>query len=137
MRFPSLDIDFWELESGEARHEAAPQSFHIPPRPAREGLRPGQHAKLLFVLEGNEDDGSVGVQVERMWVIVAEALNDGTYIGILKNQPASYEPSADLYLVQGAEVPFRPEHVIQIEDGPVRFRRTPRLPKPVHRWPRE
>jgi hypothetical protein len=137
MRSPSLDIDFWELESAEARHEAAPHSFHIPPRPTREGLRPGQHAKLLFMLEGYEDDGSVGVQVERMWVTVAEVFKDGTYIGILENQPASYEPGSDLYLVRGAEVPFRPEHVIQIKNGPAQFRKTLWLPKPVHRWPRE
>ncbi len=84
VRMPSLGVDFWELESGEARHEEAPQSFHIPPRPDREALRPGQHAKLLFMLEGNEDDGSVGLQVERMWVVVAETLTDGVYIGLLE-----------------------------------------------------
>ncbi len=132
----SLDVDYWELESGESRQAANRESFELPARADREHLRVGQHAKLLFRLEGYEEDGAVGVQVERMWVLVTEVLLDGTYIGILENEPASYEPSPDHYLVLGAEVPFHPEHVIEIGEPPSLFRKRLQRRKPTRRWPR-
>lgn len=136
MRLASIATDYWELESGEDRHEANPESFQIP-RSDREQLRIGQHVKLLFQIEGEEDDGSVGVQVERMWVLVSEVLPDGFYIGLLDNEPACLEPSPDLYLVVGAEVPFRREHVIEIGPKPSLLdRRRAARRRPTRRWRR-
>jgi hypothetical protein len=52
-----------------------------------------------------------------MWVIVSETI-DGGYIGILDNQPASIPVDASDYLCFGAEVPFLPEHIIDIAQPP-------------------
>jgi len=70
MRLPTLDEDFWELESGEARHAANPETLTIPTRQDRENLTVGLQVKLLFCLEGYDEDGTIGVQVERMRVLV-------------------------------------------------------------------
>lgn len=134
MRWPSLHEDFWELESAEARLEAHPE-FEIPDRSVRANLRIGQLAKLLFRLEGEEEDGTAAVQVERMWVRVSEVL-DESYIGILDNQPASYEPETETYLVLGTEIPFAPEHVIDVGLNPGLVGGLRRQPQPTRRWPR-
>ena len=55
-----------------------------------------------------------------MWVLVAERLGGG-YIGILDSQPASVERSDNVYLCFGAEIPFFPEHVIDIADPPAEY----------------
>lgn len=65
----TLDRDGWQLESAEARHAANPDIFWIPPRAQREGLQPGDGAKLLFQIESEETTG-IERGVERMWVIV-------------------------------------------------------------------
>jgi hypothetical protein len=52
-----------------------------------------------------------------MWVTVAERVGD-FFIGILENQPACLEPAENVYLCMGAEIPFLPEHVIDIADPP-------------------
>ena len=49
----------------------------------------GLQVKLLFCLEGYDEDGTIGVQVERMRVLVTEVHAYGTYIGILDDQPVS------------------------------------------------
>lgn len=135
MRLPQLTTDFWELESGEARHEQSPATFWIPPREDRENLRVGQAVKLTFHLEG-DDDGAVVTQVERMWVWVSEVRPDG-YVGILDDQPGAYEPSDDIYLVMGAEVPFLSEHVIDIADPPPDYVAWQTSNPPLRRWPRD
>lgn len=78
---PSIGWTFWELDSGEARHEESPDSFELPPRAERERLGVGQYPKLLFAIECDGDDGESFVQVERMWVVTTEVLDD-TYIGL-------------------------------------------------------
>lgn len=91
MRMASFDRDFWQLRSGEEMHQHHPDSFWLPPREKRENLQPGQAAKLIFDIESVDQDGTLQVQGERMWVVVAERVNDG-YIGLLDNEPASLEP---------------------------------------------
>jgi hypothetical protein len=135
MRWPSLEEDYWELESGEARHAEAPSSFWIPSRVEREAVQPGQAVKLLFAIEGEFEDGSIGVQVERMWVFVTERVADG-FIGILDNRPDSTEPSPNAYLDIGVEVPFRPEHIIDIADPPQDYVTWQRSQPPSQTWPR-
>ena len=106
-RLARLDEDGWELESAEARHAAHPDTFHIPPREARERLRPGQAVKLLFRIEAQYADGTPAVDVERMWAIVVRRSGDG-YVGVLDNDPAGVEPDASLRA--GIEFRFGPEH---------------------------
>jgi hypothetical protein len=105
------------------------------PREA-EGLQRGHAAQLIFEIEGTEEDGSVSIQAERMWVIVAERVGDA-YIGILDNQPVCLEPSDDVYLRFGAEVPFRPEHIINIGEPPVDYADWQLGQPPERLWPRD
>jgi hypothetical protein len=136
MRLPKLECDFWTLRSGEESHRAHPEQFWIPPLEARRNLRRGQAARLIFDIEAEDEHGHVVAGGERMWVIVAERVGD-QYIGILDNEPACLEPSDTVYLCVGAEIPFAPEHVIDIADPPADYaeRRLAREPRRV--WPRE
>jgi hypothetical protein len=135
IRLPTRTHDFWELASGEARHQATPDTFWIPPLTERQDLRRGQAAKLIFEIEGAEEDGGIEVSTERMWVIVAERLEE-TYIGILANQPAVIDPADPFYLQRGVEIPFRPEHVIDIDDPPADYAAQCLAEEPRRRWPR-
>ncbi len=110
MRSPSWEIDGWELEDGEDRHRAAPATFEIPDLAVRQALYPGCFAKLIFriALEGDGDPEAC----ERMWVIVREILPDGSYIGMLDNQPSEIAENDSLWL--GSELPFEPRHVIDV-----------------------
>src|SRR5262245_42489366 len=136
MRFPSLKEDYWELRSGEEAHRANPDKFWLPPLAERAALKKGQAAKLIFDQEGVEEDGSVVIMGERMWVIISEVHND-YYIGILDNSPALFEPAANVYLCFGAEVPFRPEHVIDIADPPSEYVEWQLSQTPERNWPRD
>jgi hypothetical protein len=136
MRLASLDRDFWQLRSAEQSLHEHPTSFRIPPLERRQDLRRGQAARLIFDIEGRNEDGEIEVQGERMWVIVAERCGD-VYIGILDNQPASIEPSEDVYLCFGAEVPFFPEHVLDVGEPPVEYVEWQLGQPPARQWPRE
>ena len=136
MRLATVEHDFWELLSGEESHREHPETFRIPPREQRESLQCGQAARLIFAIEGEEEDGKVSVQCERMWVIVAEKVGD-VYIGILDNQPACLGRSYDVYLRFGAEVPFRAEHVIDIGQPPDEYVEWQLGQPPDRVWPRE
>ena len=133
MRFATRDRDFWELDSGEARHAAHPDSFEIPARGLRETLTRGQAAKLLFVIETEDEDGRIDAGVERMWVVVSEA-REGGYLGRLINRPASIDPDGDVYLRMDCEVPFAPEHVIAIDQPPQDFLDRLFEEPPAARW---
>ena len=65
MRRANLEEHYWQLQSGEARHGANPETFWIPDRSAREHLARGQAARLLFELEGESEEGVERV-VERL-----------------------------------------------------------------------
>jgi hypothetical protein len=112
-RLATLKIDYWELESGEARHAASPDTFWIPNRRDRETLKPGSGVKLLFIIE-TEDETGIQQGVERMWVIIKRRL-PGVYIGILDSEPATFEPDPS-FLSRGSEIVFKPEHIIDISD---------------------
>jgi hypothetical protein len=136
MRLASLESDFWQLRSGEESHRKHPDTFWLPPLDQRQNLSRGQAARLIFDIEGEEEDGTVSVQGERMWVIVADKIGD-TYIGILDNQPACLERSDDVYLRFGAEIPFRAEHVIDIGQPPAEYIEWQLRQPPDHVWPRD
>jgi hypothetical protein len=136
MRLASFERDFWQLRSGEESHRQHPDRFCIPPHEQRKNLQRGDAARLIFEIEGEQDDGTLAVQGERMWVIVAEKIGD-TYIGILDNQPALLEPSDGVYLRFGAEVPFQAEHVIDVRQPPPEYVEWQLGQKPERIWPRD
>ena len=107
-----IDRDGWELESAEARVAAYGREFCIAPRSSRESLRPGDQAKLLFLIRTAPGEYEAPEHVERMWVTVAE--NDGDeYVGELDNKPRY--PGRTYF---GMPVRFRAEHVVEVwRDG--------------------
>lgn len=119
-RLARLSDDGWELESGEARQAAHPDTFLIPSREARENLKTGQAVKLLFRIEAQTEAGAMDLGVERMWAIVAGRLGE-FFIGILENDPVTIDP--DPTLKAGMELLFQPEHVIAIEALPREYLR--------------
>ena len=135
VRLADLATDFWTLRSGEASHEQHPDRFWIPPIEERGGLRRGDAAKLIFDIEGFNPDGSVAVEGERMWVIVSEVVGN-LFVGILDSQPACLDPESDAYLRFGVEVPFAPEHVIDIASPPEDYVEWQLGLAPERTWPR-
>jgi hypothetical protein len=136
MRLPTLATDYWELRSGEASHAAHPEKFWIPTLEARTTVKRGQAVKLIFDLEAEDrETGRIEVGGERMWVIVAERVGE-FYIGILDNAPAALEPADDVYLQPGAEIPFLPEHIVNIDTPPPEYAELRLSQPPSRRWPR-
>ena len=134
MRLPTIEADFWTLRSAELSHEEDTDQFQIPPADARNSLMSGQSAKLIFDIAAYDELGQVEVRGERMWVIVSERV-DGYYIGLLDSQPP-LNPSDNIYLVFGAEIPFLPEHVIDIAKPPKKYQDWQLSQPPEREWPR-
>lgn len=110
IRLASEAVDGFELESGEDRQAEAPETFWLPPLSERQTLQPGMLAKLIFRISvDNIEDPN---PVERMWVIVREKLGE-IYMGVLDNEPDCIAENDEFWL--GTELPFRAEHVINIE----------------------
>jgi hypothetical protein len=130
MREPDFDVDGWCLDDGEEYHRAAPATFWIPTREAREALQPGDLAKLIFRISVDHPDEPVAV--ERMWVLVRERTVDG-YLGILDNDPDALAENDEFW--SGIELPFGPHHIINIDE---RDEKTIHLAaqEPKRRWPR-
>lgn len=135
MRLPTIEKDFWALASGEARHAESPDSFWIPPLSERESLQIGQGVRLIFEIESETEGGTIDRGCERMWVVVSEIVPP-YFIGRLNNQPAVVEEDSDFYLTRDAEVPFLPEHVIDIQQPPAAFTEALFSQAPRHVWPR-
>ena len=137
IRLPTLERNFWSLASDEKANAENPDTFWIPERERREQLRRGDAAKMIFEIESEDaDTGAIVVNRERMWVIVTEKIGD-TYIGMLDNQPATIEPADDVYLRFGAEVPFKAEHIIDIDRPPDDYIERQLGQPPARRWPRK
>ncbi|WP_163266411.1 DUF2314 domain-containing protein [Chelativorans alearense] len=111
MREPDFDLDGWCLDDGEEYHRAAPDTFWIPDRVAREGLQPGDLAKLIFRISVGDPEAPVAV--ERMWVLVRERIPGG-YLGILDNDPVAIEENEEFW--SGIELPFAAHHVVNINE---------------------
>jgi hypothetical protein len=105
---PTLEDDGWELDDAEARHAEAPDSFQIPSREERTGLRVGDMVKLLFLFLNRQDDGSPIIDCERMWVTVLEVAG-GRYTGQLESLPYTSKALAPLDTIH-----FGPEHVAAV-----------------------
>ncbi len=110
----TIEIDGWALISAEERNAEHPTTFVIPDRHAREGLRPGDAAKLLFDIETKENNEVVDRGVDRMWVIVTRC-GDGLYHGVLESDPGAAD---GLDLRPGTLVTFGPEHIADIDRPP-------------------
>jgi hypothetical protein len=136
MRHANLERDFWQLRSGEESHGQHPETFMLPPLEERQSLARGQAAKLIFDIETVDENGEVVLTGERMWVIVAERIG-GSYIGILDSQPACLTPDEVTYLRFGAEIPFTPEHVIEIATPPPSYVAWQLSQPPERSWPRK
>lgn len=128
MRVPDLHDDGWCLESGLERHALHPESFPIPDEAIRTSLAPGDFAKLTFLVQVEDDEDPI---VERMWVVVREIAGD-RYFGLLDSEP-EIDENDEFWL--GTEIPFGPEHVIDVQkgdaDSPAYAARTP-----LRSWPR-
>ena len=118
MRLASFFFDHWELRDGEKCHSKNPDNFWIPKLNKRKSLRRGDAAKLIFATSCEDEDGNIIIQGERIFVIVSEVI-DNKYLGILDSQPLCIEKGQDdVYLCFGAEIPFSPKHVIDIDRPP-------------------
>lgn len=136
MRLACHQKDYWELRSGEESHANNPEEFWIPSLEQRQNIKRGQAARLIFDIESVDENDQVVIQGERMWTIVAEKIGD-YYIGILDNQPASFEPIDNIYLCFGAEILFLPEHIIDIADPPQDYVDWQLSQPPERKWPRD
>ena len=81
------------------RNRENPDTFWIPPKEDRMGVKTGSHVKLIFEADA---DG------ERMWVLVTRN-KSGVYKGTLDNHPVF---DHDLY--HGDTVKFTAENIIAI-----------------------
>jgi hypothetical protein len=101
----------YTLDNGEERHAAHPDTFEIPDREERHGLRVGDDVKLVF----NYDDTRLAP--ERMWVTVTSVSEGPEYTGALFSEPLAEMVTGGM-LRDRHNVAFRPCHVIDIWDHP-------------------
>ncbi|MBZ9943498.1 DUF2314 domain-containing protein [Mesorhizobium sp. BR1-1-13] len=96
----------YRLVDGEHMSREYPDTFHIPAGYERSNVDVGRFVKLGF------DAGEQGV--ERMWVRVTEADDNGSYTGILSNSPIGIDG-----LDAGDLVVFEARHILAIaeDDG--------------------
>jgi hypothetical protein len=134
MRTPDLFTDGWRLEDVEALNREAPATFHIPDLAVRQALYPGAFAKLVFTFAVDGDDRGAREETERLWVIVRECLRDGGYMGMLDNEPTAIFENGAFWL--GAELPFEPRHVIEVEHANEASLVAAGAPAPIS-WPRD
>lgn len=126
MRQPDFEIDGWCLENGEHYHRRAPSTFLLPDLAVRQGLEPGDFAKLIFKIAVDSDEEPEAF--ERMWVIVRERTPHG-YLGMLDNQPSAIDRNGEFWA--GSELPFEPEHIIAVQPGNAQSLLMARQPAPI------
>lgn len=136
MRLATFQNDFWQLRDAEECHAKDPDRFWIPTLEERCNLKRGQSAKLIFDIEATDENGTVVVIGERMWVTVSERIGD-FYIGILENQPTCLFRDSDAYLTMGAEIPFGANNVTNIGNPPEDFVEWQLGQPPDRVWPRD
>jgi len=135
MRFPKIDLDYWTLASGVERHRASPGTFWIPPLDQRQALQPGDAVKLIFEIASEDEDGKISRNFERMWVVVSE-VKPLYFIGRLTNMPTAGDDDSNVYLALDVEVPFLPDHVIDIDRPPKVYLDALFSEPPKKTWPR-
>ncbi len=98
----------WLLENALDKSLQHPNIFHLPPLELSQGLQVGGHAKLIFLLPGEDENGPY-YQGERMWVTI-EKVDDVGYWGVLESHPVTKGS-----IEAGDKVLFGPEHIIDID----------------------
>jgi len=107
-----LDSHGWELESAVERHERSPDTFWIPSKVLRDGIVPGQAAKLIFRIRDPDGDAEDAPATERMWVYVTGSEGD-VFEGRLQNVPRTTDR-----LGPGTPGRFFADHVADIDHPP-------------------
>lgn len=94
----------WFIVDVEKRADKQPTTFSIPPRKERETLQEDALAKLVFTVPAlfAKHKG------ERMWVRVMTVRADGTYHGMVLNDPTIPDGPNE-----GTTLDFGPEHVLE------------------------
>ena len=55
MRLPTIKTDYWELRSAEESHAKNGDNFWIPALEARQNIKRGQAARLIFDIEVDDE----------------------------------------------------------------------------------
>ena len=108
MKLPTLKEDGWQLQSIEEHAQEYGGTFEALPIEQRASLKVGQVVKLAFRILVEDEAGHEQEVLERMWVKV-QGTDRGMFLGALDNNAQYAE-----HMVAGVEVPFQPEHVIQV-----------------------
>ncbi|MEM7020734.1 MAG: DUF2314 domain-containing protein, partial [Pseudomonadota bacterium] len=86
-KLTAVGVDGWELDDGELRHQANPDTYWIPDAKARSSVLPGMFVKLRFYIQiTDESEAIFDAGGERMWVEVID-YKKPYYLGKLHNQP--------------------------------------------------
>ncbi len=105
--FPNFAENGYYLEDAvwmsKYRHDVKPPVEEI-----RDNLAVGTYVKLIFRFAAEHANRSDG-EVERMWVRVTALNENGSYIGILDNDPVH-----DQVLSSGNSICFHPLHVMDV-----------------------
>lgn len=107
-----MNINAYGLADAVERNRRFPDTFEVPTRAERRGLRVGDHARLIFLWR-QPSGGSTGVGGERMWVHVtgvSDLAGEVNYVGVLHNEPVD----GNAPIQHGATVAFMAEHVCDI-----------------------
>lgn len=96
----------WSLEDVERRAQKYGDSFFIPSREVRTGLKPGSRVRLHFILAA---PGPGEPRTERLWVKVGKVrIAEAGYEGSLVTQPVYIKE-----LNAGDQIEFGAEHIAQ------------------------
>jgi hypothetical protein len=130
MYLPILNRDLWQLVTPEALMVGADMIIPGVPNIQRSNaampyvndrrcLKRGEGAQLVFQILPTPEEAKLGMQgrMQRMWVAVAER-QENVYVGILNVHPAGNYADRDFYLRPGAEIPFLPQHIVDITYPP-------------------
>ena len=133
MDLPTLNRDLWQLLMPEdcmtGFDMVMPEVPSMQRSPAatpyasdRKALKRGEGVLLIVQIQPTPDEMAPGMQgrIQRMWVAVSERCGD-YYIGILNTHPSGSYASRDFYLSPGAEIPFLPQHIVDINHPPFGF----------------
>jgi tetratricopeptide (TPR) repeat protein len=133
MRLPNLNYDLWQLLTMEdciSRIDAVmPGTSTLQRSPAAipyaaglQILQRGEAAKLIFEISPTceEIESGMPYRTKQMWVAIAER-RENYYIGILNEHPHPNYVNCDFYLRPGAEIPFLPQHIIDVDRPPSGF----------------
>lgn len=107
--FPSFDEDGFFLEDAVCLAESR-TDLNPPGDDELDELQPDDFVKLIFRFAAEDAERADG-QCERMWVRVLQQNEDGTYLGMIENEPHHTAAAC------GDQIHFHPRHVAEIATG--------------------